>query len=88
MKLFNLGNICDCLTTIVGLSLGAVETNPIIAYGFATFGPLLTYLFKLAFGAWAIARLTRRGHKKTVTFLSVLIWLVVLNNLIHIGLLL
>lgn len=81
---FNLANFGDCVTTAIGLSLGATETNPIIAYAFATLGHVPTFGLKLLIGHFAMASLISRGSKRTALLATALISTVVISNLIHI----
>ena len=85
--IFNVANVLDCITTTIGLSIGAVETNPIVAYSFLHFGVGITFGAKLLLGHLALSRLVHKKATTLATFACVLVTLVVISNVVHIVLL-
>lgn len=93
--IFFLGiQLADVLTTMVGLSVGASEQNPLAAWCFEQIGPLLGVpLYKIAIVALVVAAIlrldrrfpARRLHWYTLRAANVYYGVVVIANLVTIA---
>ena len=74
-------NVLDVLTTHIGLQMGAVEANPVVAGLMGGFGEGATYLVKISIVLAAALLLARLGRPQALKWLNLGMAGIVVSNL-------